>query len=102
VMGRADELLRALLVVNPIAVTQVVPNARLRQRNCYFSSSDAAFHDRYDAAQNYEKLKTGDIPTDGGWRIYSSGPGIYTGIVMRHLLGIRRRLGWIEFDPVLS
>jgi cellobiose phosphorylase len=102
VMGRGDELLRALRVVNPIAVTEVVPNARPRQRNCYFSSSDAAFRDRYDAAENYGKLRDGQVPVDGGWRIYSSGPGIYTGLVMRHLLGIRRHFEWLEFDPVLG
>ncbi|HSV13288.1 MAG TPA: hypothetical protein VLI90_03465 [Tepidisphaeraceae bacterium] len=102
VMGRGEELLHALRVVNPIAVTQVVPGARRRQRNCYFSSSDAVFGDRYDAAASYARLRDGDIPTDGGWRIYSSGPGIYTGIVMRQMLGIRRHFDWIEFDPVLS
>jgi cellobiose phosphorylase len=102
VMGRADELLQALLVVNPIAVTRVVPNARPRQRNCYFSSSDAAFVDRYDAAMKCEQLRAGQVPIDGGWRIYSSGPGIYARIVMQHLLGIRRHYEWIEFDPMLS
>jgi cellobiose phosphorylase len=100
-MGRADELWHALRVVNPIAVTQVVPNARLRQRNCYFSSSDAAFADRYEASRDYEKLRRGEVPVDGGWRVYSSGPGIYTNIVIRHLLGLRRCFDWIEFDPVL-
>ena len=101
VMGCADELWRALLVVNPIAVTEVVKNARLRQRNCYFSSSDAAFDDRYDASRNYDKLRAGEIPVDGGWRIYSSGPGIYTNLVIRHLFGLRRHFEWMEFDPVL-
>jgi cellobiose phosphorylase len=100
-LGRADDLWRALLVVNPIAVTELVPNSRPRQRNCYFSSSDAAFATRYDASRNYDKLRIGEIPTDGGWRIYSSGPGIYTNLVLRHLLGLRRHLKWIEFDPVL-
>jgi cellobiose phosphorylase len=33
--------------------------------------------------------------------VYSSGPGIYTNIVIRHLLGLRRCFDWIEFDPVL-
>jgi CRISPR-associated protein Csx3 len=100
-MGRADELWRALRVANPIAVTQVVPGARARQRNCYFSSSDAAFHDRYKAERDYDKLQRGEVPVEGGWRIYSSGPGIYTSLVIRHLFGLRRHLGWFEFDPVL-
>ena len=93
-MGRADELWRALLVVNPIAVTDVVPNARPRQRNCYFSSSDAAFADRYEASRDYDKLRRGEVPVDGGWRIYSSGPGIYTSLVIRHLFGLRRYFDW--------
>jgi cellobiose phosphorylase len=100
-MGRAAELWHALRVVNPIAVTQLVPNARARQRNCYFSSSDAAFADRYAASRDYDKLRRGGVPVDGGWRIYSSGPGIYTNLVIRHLLGLRRHFDWYEFDPVL-
>src|SRR5688500_795535 len=101
VMGRADELWRALLVVNPIAVTDVVGNARPRQRNCYFSSSDAAFADRYEASRDYDKLRQGQVPVDAGWRIYSSGPGIYTNLVIRHLFGLRRHFDFVEFDPVL-
>jgi cellobiose phosphorylase len=100
-MGRADELLQALLTANPIAVTEVVKNARMRQRNCYFSSSDAAFTDRYQASESYDKVRTGEIPVDGGWRIYSSGPGIYTNLVVRHLFGLRRFFDFVEFDPVL-
>ena len=100
-MGRADELWHALRVVNPITVTDAVPNARPRQRNCYFSSSDAAFADRYEASRDYEKLRTGQVPTDGGWRIYSSGPGVYTNVVVRHLFGLRRYFDSYEFDPIL-
>ena len=47
--ARLDALWEALLVVNPIAVTERLANASLRQRNAYFSSSDAAFRDRYQA-----------------------------------------------------
>jgi cellobiose phosphorylase len=100
-MGKADELLHALSVVNPIAVTQVVKNAGRRQRNCYFSSSDAAFADRYEASRDYEKLRRGEVMVNGGWRIYSSGPGIYTNLIIRHLFGLRRHFDCMEFDPVL-
>jgi cellobiose phosphorylase len=100
-LGRADELWHALGVVNPIAVTELVPGAQPRQRNCYFSSSDAAFATRYEASRDYEKLRSGEIGTDGGWRVYSSGPGIYTNLVIRHLFGLRRYFDSIEFDPVL-
>jgi CRISPR-associated protein Csx3 len=100
-MGRADDLWQAVLVVNPIVADQIVPNARARQRNCYFSSSDAAFADRYQALRDYAKLRSGEVPVDGGWRIYSSGPGIYTNLVIRHLFGLRRCFDWIEIDPVM-
>ena len=46
-LGEADALWEALQVVNPIAVTERLANASPRQRNAYFSSSDAAFPDRY-------------------------------------------------------
>ncbi|MCS7034717.1 MAG: cellobiose phosphorylase, partial [Phycisphaerae bacterium] len=101
VMGRGQDLLRALLVVNPIAVTELVPNARRRQRNTFFSSSDAVFPDRYVATRDYRKLRHGEVATEGGWRIYSSGPGIYTNLVIRHLFGIRRYFDSVEIDPVL-
>lgn len=100
-IGDAEALWRGLRVVNPILCTSLVPNARSRQRNCYFSSSDAAFCDRRDASARYASLRAGEVPVDAGWRIYSSGPGIYANVVIRHLLGLRRRLGQVEFDPVL-
>ena len=49
------------------------PNALLRQANCYASSSDAAFADRYDAMQRYGAVRTGAVDVEGGWRVYSSG-----------------------------
>jgi 1,2-beta-oligoglucan phosphorylase len=100
-LGRSRDLLDALMVVNPISATEVVANASLRQRNCYFTSSDAAFSDRYQASRDFDKLRKGEVPVDGGWRIYSSGPGIYTYLVIRHLFGIRRHFDFMEFDPIL-
>jgi 1,2-beta-oligoglucan phosphorylase len=43
VLGEAQEMWDALLLVNPIAATDRLPQATLRQRNAYFSSSDADF-----------------------------------------------------------
>mgnify|MGYP005839490503 CR=1 FL=1 len=100
-LGEADALYDGLLAVNPMTVTDVVPNARPRQREAYFSSSDAAFADRYDADRDYAGVMRGDVPVEGGWRIYSSGPGLYLQLVVRHLLGIRRRFGKRVLDPVL-
>lgn len=100
-LGEADALWRAILVANPIAVTEKLANASLRQRNTYFSSSDAAFPDRYAASADWDEVKAGDIPVDGGWRIYSSGPGLYTNLILRHALGTRRYFGERIVEPVL-
>ncbi|KRL96993.1 hypothetical protein [Liquorilactobacillus satsumensis] len=75
----------ALLQINPIGIKKRVPNAVLRQANTYFSSSDAAFSDRYQAQQEFSELKHGTIPVKGGWRLYSSGPGIYVAAVKKLL-----------------
>jgi cellobiose phosphorylase len=90
VSGDVDGARAALAFVNPIAVTDLLPQASLRQRNTYFSSSDAAFLDRYQASSEWSRVRDASIATDGGWRIYSSGPGIYTQLFVRHILGRRR------------
>ena len=101
VLGEADALWEALQVANPIAVTDHVAHASPRQRNAYFSSSDAAFPDRYRASAEWQRVKAGTIAADGGWRIYSSGPGLYTNVLLAHALGIRRRFGARLVAPVL-
>jgi CRISPR-associated protein Csx3 len=100
-VGRAEELVDCLLQVSPVAIRESVPNARPRQANLYFSSSDADVYDRYEAQRGMEALKQGRIGALGGWRLYSSGPGIYIGLVIGRLFGIRRAFGQIEIDPVL-
>ncbi len=92
---------RMLDVINPIQIAKVVPNAATRQSNTYFSSSDAAFLDRYAAQDDFANVKKGNIPVKGGWRIYSSGPGIYLNQLIRSVLGIRETENHFEFDPVL-
>jgi cellobiose phosphorylase len=101
VLGEADALWEALEVANPIAVTDRLAHASPRQRNAYFSSSDAAFHDRYQASAEWARVKAGTIPIDGGWRIYSSGPGLYTSLLICHAFGIRRQWGERIAQPVL-
>jgi len=101
VLGEADALWDALCVANPIGVTACVANAAPRQRNAYFSSSDAAFDDRYDASFRWPRVKAGTIAVGGGWRVYSSGPGLYVGLLVGHALGIRRRFGERVRQPVL-
>jgi len=73
-----------------------------RQSNCYTSSSDADFADRYDASTHYEAVRAGGIGVEGGWRVYSSGAGIAVRLVRERLLGLRLRRSSIGVDPVMS
>ena len=65
-LGDADAFFLALRQANPIALANVVPSARPRQANCYYSSSDAAFADRYEASARYGDVKTGAVAFEGG------------------------------------
>ncbi|HUG12561.1 MAG TPA: hypothetical protein VMM36_16210 [Opitutaceae bacterium] len=99
--GDAEKLWRALQVVNPVALSVLVPNASPRQSNVYFSSSDADFADRVEAAARWSELHDGRVAVRGGWRLYSSGPGMFVSIVRACLIGVRESFGEIVFDPVL-
>jgi len=100
-LGKAEEAWKALATINPIGIREVVPNADLRQSNAYFSSSDGKFDDRYEARDGFGKLRTGEVQVKGGWRIYSSGPGIYMNQLVSNVLGIRSVGGDLVLDPVL-
>jgi cellobiose phosphorylase len=100
-LGEAQEMWDALLLVNPVAVTERLSHASLRQRNTYFSSSDAAFMDRYQASAEWARVGEGTIAVDGGWRIYSSGPGLYVNVLIAHALGRRREFGARILKPCL-
>jgi cellobiose phosphorylase len=100
-LGDGEELWECLLLANPIAVTERLPRASLRQRNTYFSSSDAAFRDRYQASAEWTRVREGAIEVDGGWRIYSSGPGLYVNVLIAHALGVRRHFGAPVRKPCL-
>jgi cellobiose phosphorylase len=101
-LGEADALWRALQVANPVGVTHHVASATARQRNAYFSSSDAAFADRYEASDEWARARAGTIAVEGGWRVYSSGPGLYVNLLVRHALGMRRAFGARIDAPLLS
>lgn len=100
-VGDADGLWTALQVVNPVGLATVVPQAAPRQCNVYFSSSDADFADRYEAAARWPELRAGRVTVRGGWRLYSSGPGLFLHKVRSSLLGLRESFGDMIFDPVL-
>ena len=99
--GDAEGFFRALCQANPIGIRTLVPCATLRQANCYYSSSDPAFSDRYQAFAEYGRVKMGDVPLDGGWRVYSSGPGIWTRLMLHSFLGLRRERSTLVVDPVI-
>ncbi len=103
-LGRT-RLGQELLRISPVGQFRRLPTSEPRQRNCYFASSDADFPDRYTAASQWSRLKEGakdPVGVRGGWRIYSSGPGIYCRQVVQHLFGLQLRDGRVVFDPVLS
>lgn len=101
VAGEAEKAWDGLLTILPAGLRQTVSNADYRQSNAYFSSSEGAFSDRYDYQERFELLREGTIGVKGGWRIYSSGPGIYLARVITDLLGIRRKAQMLGFDPIL-
>ena len=103
-LGRArlgDELLR----ISPVGQCLRLKTSEPRQRNCYFASSDADFPDRYTAAREWRRLRMDDpnpVGVRGGWRVYSSGPGIYLRQMMQHLFGIQLHADRVTFDPILD
>ncbi len=99
--GRADAFLTALRQAIPVAYRDIVPCGDIRQSNCYYSSSDVTFKNRYEADEKYDEIKTGKVTLKGGWRVYSSGPGIYIGLIVSRLLGLRTEFGNIIVDPVI-
>ena len=101
-LGRPEKVTEGLLKINPVAIKDTVKNAALRQANTYFSSSEGDYKDRYDFKDNFEKLRSGEIDTKGGWRIYSSGPGIYLGRLIKDMLGIRVTNESVTFDPAID
>ena len=103
-LGEAEALWHGLRQVLPVTVGTapgVVPGARRRQANTYASSSDAVVADRAEFAARYADVLTGATGLEGGWRIYSSGPGVLVRVVTQALLGVRRRGDAVEIDPVL-
>ena len=100
-VGDAAALWWALQTCNPVGLAQVVPNAAPRQSNVYFSSSDADFADRLEAAARWSELRDGRVAVRGGWRLYSSGPGLFLRTVRTCLLGVRESFGDVVFDPML-
>ena len=101
IMGKADDFVFALRQALPVDYQKIVAGGDFRQANCYYSSSDIGFKSRYEADERYHEINSGKITFRGGWRVYSSGPGIFIGLVISRLLGIRVEHSNIVLDPVM-
>lgn len=101
-LGESEKVIDGLLKITPIGIRDSVKNADLRQANTYFSSSEGDYKDRYDFRDNFELLRVGEIKTKGGWRIYSSGPGIYLSRLIRDMMGITVGNDYVTIDPAIA
>lgn len=99
--GDAEGFFEALQRINPIGLREIVASATARQANCYYSSSDAAFADRYQAFDEYGRVNGGTVALEGGWRVYSSGAGIGTRLIVQCFLGLRIEAGALVIDPMI-
>jgi cellobiose phosphorylase len=100
-LGLADRAWSALDLIIPDGLSAAVPGARPRQSNTYYSSVDAVFRDRSDAEANAAALSDPSFGFEGGWRVYSSGPGLVLRLVTEGFLGLRMGRDGVEIDPVL-
>ncbi|HPX71288.1 MAG TPA: hypothetical protein PLP51_00655 [Acholeplasmataceae bacterium] len=98
-LGKSDDLLYEFQQINPIGINKFVKISNLRQSNVYFTSSDANFYDRYEAQENFKELKDGKVKAKAGWRLYSSGPGIYINQLVSNYFGIRQLNNKLYLDP---
>lgn len=87
-LGHGSQAWQALLQVTPPLLSLSVPNAQYRQSNMYFSSSDADLPDRSAFEAGYSDVLEGHVPVRGGWRLYSSGPGIFLSLLLDSLLAV--------------
>lgn len=97
-----DRALDELLRVSPFDDEREREIHEPRQRNTFYSSSDAAFADRHEAAVGLARLASGEVKSRGGWRIYSSGPGIFLRQLVQGILGISLRADRITLSPTLA
>ncbi len=100
-LGETEALWEQLLHAIPAGLAERVRGAAVRQANTYFSSSDAAFADREEATARARDLFDPATVFEGGWRVYSSGPGLLLRLTVEDVLGVRRRAHGVEIDPVL-
>ncbi|MFT9059172.1 GH36-type glycosyl hydrolase domain-containing protein [Bifidobacterium aquikefiri] len=100
-----DSFVSELLRISPVGQFSRLSSSEIRQRNCYFASSDADFPDRYEAARDWDRLRADakdPVGVRGGWRVYSSGPGIYLRQLVQHVFGLQIEAHGLVIDPVLA
>lgn len=100
-LGDATHAWEALQLVVPTHLGDMTPGAAPRQSNCYYSSIDACFSDRYDAKNRNDRMFDPAFEVEGGWRVYSSGPGLVLRLVVQSFLGLRWFAKDLVVDPVL-
>ncbi|WP_180370240.1 hypothetical protein, partial [Oenococcus oeni] len=64
-------------------------------------SSDANFNNRYDSEKQFSEVRKGRVEVKGGWRLYSSGPGIYINQLLSKVIGINANVNSISIKAVL-
>lgn len=101
-LGEADRAWQALQLVVPTGLRAAVPGAGPQQSNCYYSSVDALFTDRHDADSRAARMFDPEFSFEGGWRVYSSGPGLVLRLVTEGMLGLRWGSEALVVDPVLA
>lgn len=100
-LGETERMWQAIGQALQIGITGRIPGAAARQVTAYASSSDTAFADRAEASARAEEMFDPQMRVEGGWRVYSSGPGLLLRLLVEEVLGIRRRADRLELDPVL-
>lgn len=100
-LGDASRAWEALQLIVPTGLGDAVAGAAPRQSNCYYSSIDARFSDRWDAEVRSGRLFDAAFAYEGGWRVYSSGPGLILRMVVQGFLGLRWSASGLVVDPVL-
>lgn len=100
-VGHGAEAWDAINRIVPIRIMDELPNALPRQSNVYFSSSDPDVNTRFEFSRRFAEIKEGKVAVRGGWRLYSSGPGIFLNQIITSFLGLELMPGGIRVNPAI-
>jgi len=84
----------------PCSIQDIVNCGDTRQANCYYSSSDVTFKNRYEADERYDEIKTEKLllKADGG---FIPAGRIYIGLIGFPAAGLRVESRNVIIDPVI-